>query len=440
MRPRLSTRCPRTRELANLAALAAVPTRLAVPARLAVLPALLAVGCLFDLPPAIVVDGGMDGDSGGSNKACATWSPRSDVLRDTTTTPPSPLNVCAKAAPGPAWTVSGSGVNTYNTTDGTLNGGAGPSSFVLDYSGGYKLRVIFVQRLDVTARLRLIGEFPLVVVSWTDIAIAGEVNASSARVGGVVTPGAGSPRRSGCTPAKAGTGSSPNMRRDGGGGGGGGLGAGGGRGGNGQGSTAGGDGGGSIAATSDFAAGCDGALSPNLSSSSAAGGLGGGAVHLIAKSSITVAANARIHAGGSGGDGLTGTQSEGGGGGGGSGGTIGFDTPTLTIEARAVIAANGGGGGAGCEDLMTMSTGISTHGDDADPEGTAATGGRTTQCMNGSARGGAGSTGNAPGVVGVDTSGGGGGGGGGGFVLAWTPNAPVVPGGSTVTPPFIQRQ
>jgi hypothetical protein len=387
----------------------------------------------------MAVDGGVDGDSGGSNMGCEVWSPRSDVLRDTTTTPPSPLNLCAKAAPGPAWTVSGSGVNTYNTTDGTLNGGAGPSSFVLDYGGGYKLRVISVARLDVTARLRLIGEHPLVVVSWSDIAIAGEVNASSARVGG---RGAGSPR-AGCNAVGAGTGGNPNMRRDGGGGGGGGLGTGGGAGGNGQSGNAGGAGGASISATSDFAAGCDGARSPSPNSF-AEGGRGGGAVYLIAKDTITVAASARIHAGGSGGDGLTGTQSEGGGGGGGSGGSIGFDARMLTIEVGAVIAANGGGGGAGCD--VRMTDGTETHGKDAGATSAAAPGGAITECTNGGALGGAGSTGTASGSMGDSPTstggngGGGGGGGGSGFVLAWTPNAPVVPAGSTVTPPFTQRQ
>jgi hypothetical protein len=431
MRPRLSTRCPRTRELANLAA---------VPARFAVLPALLAVGCLFDLPPAVVVDGGMDSGSGGSNMGCENWSPRSDVLRDPPFTPLTKINLCAKATPGPAWIVGGTGVTTYNTMDDTLNGASGPWIFTLEHNSNYKLRVIFVQRLEVQAgaKLRLIGDHPLVVVSWSDIAIAGEVNASSARVGGVATPGAGSPRRSGCSRATAGMGSGGSLNRDGGGGGGGGLGTGGGQGGNGQGGNAGGAGGVSLSAASDFAAGCDGAPSPNLDGSAQAG-RGGGAVHVIAKGTITVAASARIHAGGSGGDGLTGTQSEGGGGGGGSGGSIGFDAPTLTIETGAVIAANGGGGGAGCEARLT--TGTDTHGKDGDTEGMAAAGGQINECTDGGARGGVGSVGGGSGGMGVTTNSGGGGGGGGGagFVLAWTSSAPVVPAGSTVTPPFTLR-
>ncbi|HEX5062085.1 MAG TPA: hypothetical protein VFV99_22100, partial [Kofleriaceae bacterium] len=72
------------------------------------------------------------------------------------------------------------------------------------------------------------------------------------------------------------------------------------------------------------------------------GGHGGGAVFLIANTSISVAGTGVIDASGEGGAGAT-SSTSGGGGGGGSGGYIGFDTPSLMVSGA--VFANGGGGG-----------------------------------------------------------------------------------------------
>lgn len=70
-------------------------------------------------------------------------------------------------------------------------------------------------------------------------------------------------------------------------------------------------------------------------------GAGGGAVQIVAGTSVSVASTGTINVGGGGGG-----Q---GGGGGGSGGALLIETPTATIAGA--IAANGGGGGTGSGDV-----------------------------------------------------------------------------------------
>jgi hypothetical protein len=82
----------------------------------------------------------------------------------------------------------------------------------------------------------------------------------------------------------------------------------------------------------------------------ARGGLGGdsgGAIYLVAKSSITIVGT--LDASGSGGQGGAGANNDGcgGGGGGGSGGLIALDAPSIVLAVTAKLVANGGGGGAG---------------------------------------------------------------------------------------------
>jgi hypothetical protein len=73
-------------------------------------------------------------------------------------------------------------------------------------------------------------------------------------------------------------------------------------------------------------------------------GHSGGAVYLIAQSSITLGAGARLLANGEGG----GKGSPGaGGGGGGSGGMIVLDAPMIALATGALVLAEGGGGGGG---------------------------------------------------------------------------------------------
>jgi hypothetical protein len=90
--------------------------------------------------------------------------------------------------------------------------------------------------------------------------------------------------------------------------------------------------------------GGDGKTLPGGVGNGGLGGNGGGAVYLIAGTSITVTGD--VFASGSGGGtraGADGLQQ--GGGGGGTGGLIGFDAPTVIINGK--VAANGGAGGGG---------------------------------------------------------------------------------------------
>lgn len=98
--------------------------------------------------------------------------------------------------------------------------------------------------------------------------------------------------------------------------------------------------------------GCPGAWgSPD--NPATAGGIGGGAIQLVSRTSISVAAagaNAgRIHVGGGGGGMNDDTErAKDGGGGGGSGGAVLLEAPVVVLAgAGSLIAANGGGGAAG---------------------------------------------------------------------------------------------
>jgi hypothetical protein len=174
------------------------------------------------------------------------------------------------------------------------------------------------------------GSRPLVFVSNSTIVVDGKIDVASHR-GGQLGPSANT------TPCPSGI--SATTGDDGGGGGyGGSFGGAGGNGGIGAG---GGNGGRApnAATPSALRGGCPGS---NGADSGGARGDGGGAVHLIAKTSITI--NGTINASGAGGGG---GSSVGGGGGGGAGGMIGLDAPAISISGAAVVFANGGGGGEG---------------------------------------------------------------------------------------------
>jgi hypothetical protein len=154
------------------------------------------------------------------------------------------------------------------------------------------------------------------------------------------------------------------------------------------------------------------------------GGFGGGAVSLIARMPITVAATGRINASGAGGQG--GPASKAGGGGGGSGGMIVFDAPSSIVTGP--VFANGGGGGQG-----GANGGAGVAGGEPITPGVAAVGG--TSAANGGS-GGPGSRGNslAGNMASMDANNNGGGGGGGaaGFILGR--GLPDVP---NIAPPAI---
>jgi hypothetical protein len=146
-------------------------------------------------------------------------------------------------------------------------------------------------------------------------------------------------------------------------------------------------------------------------------GLGGGAVFLIAGTSITIAG--AINAAGEGGGG--GVTNLSGGGGGGSGGMIGFDAPTIAVTS--LLLASGGGGGEGSRE-----TANGAGGDGSDPTTTApAAGGTSNDPVSGNGGKGsqaeiAGSGNNGgPGQLGNGGTRGAGGGGGGGAGIIIAP-------------------
>jgi len=156
--------------------------------------------------------------------------------------------------------------------------------------------------------------------------------------------------------------------------------------------------------------GCPGAPGGVNQSDAASGasGHGGGAVYLIAATSISVTGT--IDASGQGGGG--GTVDNGGGGGGGAGGMIGLDAPTITIQAAASVFANGGGGGEGAR-----GDGVTAGHAGADPTdaSTPAAGGTGTDYGGDGGAGAQGST--LDGTGGSAEYSGGGGGGGAGVIL-----------------------
>ena len=355
---------------------------------------LLAGGCSFSGPGASV-----DGGSGSDGPTdCIAWMPRAGHIVP-----------CTMPA-GDAWTVGGAG-GTFDTETGMYVGeGDAPAGQVVaqEQPDKLRMRVISVQRFTIadTATLRVVGSLPLLVLSWSDITIAGSLDASSKRTATGLERGAGS-GRSDCSAPRDGAG-----EQDSGGGGGGGFKAGGGSGGTGEGNHAGGMFGGSISEPTLVIGGCDGADGGDTGTA-ASGGAGGGAIQLTAKAAIVVESTGRIHAGGTGGTGGTG---EAGGGGGGSGGFIGLDAPTVVVRSNALIAANGGGGGVGCDG------GDGDDGEDGKLDTSTAAGGPGTSCTRGN-RGGAGGARSllAGGAGSPSNSGGGGGGGGGGagYIFAW---------------------
>ncbi len=286
--------------------------------------------------------------------------------------------------------------------------------------GGVPLCVVHGAQITVN-NTRAQGSRPLVIVATETINVTGNLDVSSKRG---QTPGAGA-NAAACVPATMG-------ENDGGGaagGGGGGFGAAGGNAGNGdqnnnggaQGNATGGQGG-AMSVSTFIRGGCPGAdggstnggnNGSNNGTNFGAGSAGGGAVYLIAGTSITVAMNATISASGAGGS--PGLNQSGGGGGGGSGGLIGFDAETITVMGR--VAANGGGGGGGA------GTTNGGNGGDGFQPGTMAN--WNQRAGGGSSGNGANSSGGQGGAINnvgggtTNNSDGGSGGGGGGVGVIW---------------------
>jgi hypothetical protein len=84
------------------------------------------------------------------------------------------------------------------------------------------------------------------------------------------------------------------------------------------------------------------------------GGSGGGALHLVSLTKVSIASSAVINLNGGAGMGIGLGYGSLTAGGGGSGGTLVVEAPVVSISAGAIAAANGGGGAAGSDYLKAM--------------------------------------------------------------------------------------
>jgi hypothetical protein len=265
--------------------------------------------------------------------------------------------------------------------------------------------VIAGASISVPTTVRVTGTRPLVLVATGTITIAGLLDASSKRagqLGAAANPGA---CNAGTAPGTGGGGAG-GSRGNKGGDGGGGLNA-----------QTGGTAGNTLTA-STLVGGCRG--QDGNGTNEGAGGNGGGALYLIAETSINVTGN--VNASGAGGGAATTNSS--GGGGGGAGGFIGLDAPTVTAAGN--IVANGGGGGEG-------SGGATPGNPGADVTALTAAAGGSGGTINGGDGGDGAIDGAATGEPGT-TGNNGGGGGGGGLGIVRLDRATSIGGGGTVSP------
>ena len=196
--------------------------------------------------------------------------------------------------------------------------------------------VIVSPVIDIIGTVNAVGSRPLVLISTTTLTVMGTIDVSSNTTAQntAVNKGAGADDTT-CTPPH------PSLESSGGPGG--------------TFGTPGGAGGGSsvtsatpIGTVDKVRGGCPGSNGTiGEDSSAGAGGASGGAVYLIAGTSITIGDAAVVNASGALGFGGPHDANDdafpgGGGGGGGAGGLIGFDAPTVTVAG--IVMANGAGG------------------------------------------------------------------------------------------------
>jgi hypothetical protein len=350
--------------------------------------------CSFD------TRGGASADAGelGAIEDCADWHPAT------------PFDPCDIDERGGELLLAAAGTYDYDTTEGLLRFEGGAPITHVSFVTADGARLISAARIQLgpDSFLRVTGRWPLLLVSWTEIAIAGTLDASSSILAG---DGAGA------NPAACGD-RSLLAGGPGSGGGGGGL------------ATPGGGGGGIAPAAGGLASdlpiglrgGCpggDGGGAP-----AALGGSGGGSVGLAARSLLSIGGRVLASGGAGQGGGLSS-----GGAGAGSGGLVWLDAPDIALADSAILSANGGGGGEGGDDDDTGADGESSSAD-----------GRRARHGGGDANeGGDGGDGAAdhdtsgkPGKSGAGESGGGGGGGGGGGSIRLS--GTVTDAGARITP------
>ncbi len=377
------------------------------------LPIVALTGChaLFGLLP-------VDGDAGVAPDA-PDRSDASDAPAGCVTSALIGL-VCPPPATGPLSIVQNEAINTGMD--------ARCQTFMLD---GREACLITATEMSITARLAVLGARPLILHAEGGIVVGpnGVVDASSSSARSDV--GAGSVIS--CSPADA-----PDQTQPDGGAGGGAGGSFRGRGGVGGKNDAG------VFAVPELAVvastligGCRGGRGGDdlERQGGGAGGRGGGAVHLIARTSITVGGG--IYAWGGGGragtfEGIA-TPSLPGGGGGGSGGMIVLEAPSLQLLASARLLAHGGAGGGGANAAANGTIGGEMN--PAAPTMRAQGGGGALNAgTGGHASGGTELDGLGAGLVDAAGGGGGGGGGGAGFILYYS--ADVVDAAIAYPPPL----
>jgi len=316
------------------------------------------------------------------------------------------VKVCLASAPTGDLTSLGGTLDTTN------------SPLCAPLVSGGDLCVIAATTITVQTALRAIGTKPLVLLASDTITTNAPIDVASHRVAGADELGAGADPVGLCS-----AGTAPQTANgSSGGGAGGSFTGGGGNGGAGSDVNTAKGGAGGVAGTANIIVtqlrgGCPGQKGAAAASADAgAAGHGGGAIFLLAGTSIT--AQQTINASGEGGGG--GIANVSGGGGGGTGGLIGFDAPTVVVNG--LILANGGGGGEGSREAT--GTG-SAGGNGGEATSVAAAAGGGIIAFGGD--GGSGSSGAAAGagvsgiqgaIFGSSRGGGGGGGGGAGYVVA----------------------
>jgi hypothetical protein len=301
--------------------------------------------------------------------------------------------------------------------DTTINTTLDCNVVLFNPTGG-SVCVIYASDLTVTSTVRATGARPLVLAATGDITIDGTLDVSSSMAGGTGAaandPTCAVKRVNGST---SGGGAGGSFRGKGGDGGAGTVSVG----------TAGlaGD---SVALPAVLRGGCPGYA--------ALGGVspGGGAVRVVASTSLNVTATGRVLANGAGGQPAGQLFGGYGGVGGASGGMIQLAAPSIAIQG--VLSANGGGG----SEAGDMTSG-GASGSDGGPNSTPAKGGAGMSPTGGDGgAGGAGTT--LMGVNGASTvaatSGGGGGGGGVGYIVITA--ATVDTTGSTISPAALMNE
>jgi hypothetical protein len=295
--------------------------------------ALLSAGCSFSGLGAATTDGAtrLDAPStdGRTTDAVLADGPAAVCVGSGTGL----IRPCQPSAPAPGLVTIAPGV--FNTD-------SDPRCLTLAQDGGPAACLVWATDLSVPTTTIVIGSRPLILAATATITVGGTLDASSTRADVDLAAGANPTQCGALIPPTADSGGGAGAA-------GGTMGTIGGDGGTGDGNDNGPPAGkappGRAAAVTPVAVvrgGCAGGVGASdlNGHSGGKGGNGGGAIYLVAGTSITVTGGL-FASGAAGGGGAI----EAGGGGGGAGGLIGLDAPTLGLAG--VLIAHGGGGGSG---------------------------------------------------------------------------------------------